>query len=143
MNRPLSVIIQWPRITVLFLFLISLLITIPAWAQKRDRKQNIISGEVSAISKNFIAVIYSRDEAKRSENEIALPLSKDFVVEHKRNLSEINVGDLVDLEFEEYTEDTPEGPVTTRVAVVVRFLRSAPKKIEPFTFEPEEGEPAE
>lgn len=125
------------RIMILFLLLtaVSCQLSAVLWAQKAGRKLNVISGEVSAVTKNFIAVVYSRNEADGSEKEIAMPLSKDAVVEHKRSLSEIKVGDLVDLEFEEYTEETLEGPVTTRVAIVVRFLRAAAKQVQPFTFE--------
>ena len=131
------------RTTGLILIILSLLISIPALAQKAGRKINIISGEVSAVSKDFIAVVYRSDEAKGSAEEIALPVAKDVVVEHKQSLSQIGAGDMVDVEYEEYTEETPEGPKLKRVAVAVRFLRAAPKLPEPFTFEVEEEEAEE
>ena len=131
------------RTTGLILIILSLLISIPALAQKAGRKINIISGEVSAVSKDFIAVVYRSDEAKGSAEEIALPVAKDVVVEHKQSLSQIGAGDMVDVEYEEYTEETPEGPRSKRVAVAVRFLRAAPKQPEPFTFEVEEEEAEE
>ena len=110
------------RTTGLILIILSLLISIPALAQKAGRKINIISGEVSAVSKDFIAVVYRSDEAKGSAEEIALPVAKDVVVEHKQSLSQIGAGDMVDVEYEEYTEETPEGPRSKRVAVAVRFF---------------------
>ena len=97
------------RTTILFLIVLSLLITIPAWAQKAGRKLNVISGEVSAVSKDFIAVVYRSDKAKGSEEEIALPVANDAVVEHKQSLSQIGIGDMVDVEYEEYIEETPMG----------------------------------
>ena len=102
--------------------------------EKPKKTGNIIkgvSGEVSAISKDFIAVVYKHDEAAGSEEEIALPVAKDVIVEHKKSISEIGVGDLVDVEFAEYIEETTEGPRTKRVAKVIRFIRAAaPKQTE-------------
>mgnify|MGYP001608749020 CR=1 FL=1 len=143
MGRESRVTSHESRTTILFLIILSLLITIPAWAQKAGRKLNVISGEVSAVSKDFIAVVYRSDKAKGSEEEIALPVANDAVVEHKQSLSQIGIGDMVDVEYEEYTEETPDGPKSKRVAVAVRFLRAAPKQPEPFTFEAEEDETGE
>lgn len=94
--------------------------------KKAGRVIKGISGEVSAISKDFIAIVYRRDAAKGTEEEIALPIAKDVIIEHKKNLSEIGVGDMVDVEFEEVTEDTGEGPKSRRAAKVISFLRAAP-----------------
>lgn len=85
-----------------------------------------ISGEVSAISKDFIAVVYRRDEAKGTEEEIALPIAKGVIIEHKKNLSEIGVGDTVNVEFEEVAEEPREGARSKRVARVISFTRAAP-----------------
>ncbi len=132
------------RAAILLLIILSLLIAIPVWAQKAGRKMNIVSGEVSAVSKDFIAVVYRSDKNKGSEEEIALPVALDAVVEHKQSLSQIGIGDMVDVEYEEYSEETPEGPKSKRVAVAVRFLRAAPKpQLEPFTFGNEEEEESE
>ncbi len=133
------------RIVILFFLLsaVSCQLSAVSWAQKAGRKLNVISGEVSAVSKDFIAVVYRSDEVRGSEEEIALPVAKDAVVEHKQSLSQIGIGDMVDVEYEEYTEETPDGPKSKRVAVAVRFLRAAPKQPEPFTFEVEEEETEE
>lgn len=88
-----------------------------------------VSGEVSGISKDFIAIVYRRDEARGSEEEIGLPIATDVILEHKKSLSEIGVGDMVDVEFEEAEEETQEGPRSKRVAKVVRFIRAAPKQV--------------
>lgn len=98
--------------------------------RKTGRIMKGISGEVSAVSNDFIAVVYRRDESKGSEEEIALPLAKDVIVEHKKALSEIGIGDMVDIEFEEIEEETKEGSRSKRVAKVVRFVRAAPKQAE-------------
>ena len=96
--------------------------------KKTGRIMKGVSGEVSAISKDFIAVVYRRDEAKGSEEEIALPVAKDVIVEHKKSIAEIGAGDLVDVELEEYTEETPGGLKSKRVAKVIRFVSAAPKQ---------------
>ena len=95
-------------------------------ARKAARTINVISGEVSAISKDFIAIVYGRNAAKGSEEEIALPIAKDVIIEHKKNLSEIGAGDTVDVEYEEISEETKEGTKSKRVAKVVSFVRAAP-----------------
>ena len=87
-----------------------------------------VSGEVSGISKDFIAIVYRRDETRGSEEEIGLPIAKDVIVEHKKSLSEIAVGDMVDVEFEEAEEETKDGARSRRVAKVVRFIRAAPQE---------------
>lgn len=94
--------------------------------KKAGRVIKGISGEVSAISKDFIAIVYRRDATGGSEEEIALPIAKGVIIEHKKNLSEIGVGDMVNVEFEEVTEDTGEGPRSKRVARVISFVRAAP-----------------
>lgn len=94
--------------------------------KKTGRVVKGISGEVSAISKDFIAIVYRRDEAKGTEEEIALPIAKGVIIEHKKNLSEIAVGDTVNVEFEEVAEETREGARSKRVARVIRFTRAAP-----------------
>lgn len=94
--------------------------------KKTERVIKGISGEVSAISKDFIAIVYRRDEAKGTEEEIALPIAKGVIIEHKKNLSEIAVGDTVNVEFEEVAEEAREGARLKRVAKVISFTRAAP-----------------
>lgn len=96
-------------------------------AKKPGRVIKGISGEVSAISKDFIAIVYRRDEAKGTEEEVALPIAKDAIIEHKKSLSEIGVGDMVNVEFEEVTEETDSGFRSKRIARVISFTRAAPK----------------
>lgn len=100
------------------------------FAQGKD-KRKAITGEVSAISKDFIAIVYNRNQERGSEEEIALPLAKNVIIEHKKSLSEIAVGDMVSVEFEEMSEsDERGGERTKRTARVLSFVRAAPKKTE-------------
>lgn len=89
-----------------------------------------VSGEVSAIGKDYIAIVYNRDMKKGTEEEIMLSIAKDIKLEHKRSLSEIGAGDTVEVQFEEVTEQTNEGPRTKRIAKVIRFIRAAVKQPE-------------
>lgn len=85
----------------------------------------IVSGEVSGIGRDFIAVVYNRDEAKGTEEEIALPIAKDVILEHRKSLEQIAVGDLVDVQFEDVKEETKEGTKTKRIARVITFVKAA------------------
>lgn len=116
----------------LFIASIGLCAVALAFAQDKEAKKaggviKGISGEVSAISKDFIAIVYRRDEAKGTEEEVALPIAKDVIIEHKKSLAEIGAGDMVNVEFEEVAEETDQGPRSKRVAKVISFLRAAPK----------------
>lgn len=84
-----------------------------------------VSGEVSSVSKDFIAIVYRRDAAKGTEEEVAFPIAKDVKIEHKKSLGQIGIGDMVDVQFEEVTEETKEGIKSKRVAKVITFLRAA------------------
>lgn len=107
--------------------------------KKAGRAIKGVSGEVSGIGKDFISVVYHRDEEVGIEKEIMFPISKTIIVEHKQNISQISLGDLVDIEFQEVTEESQNGIKTKLEAKVIRFVRSAQKK--PQTFKrPEPGE---
>ena len=60
-----------------------------------------VMGEVSAITPNFIAIVYRREEEKGVAYEIALPIDKEVRIVHKKNLKEIEVGDTVRVRFAE------------------------------------------
>lgn len=127
---------------IIFMVLIFCVSTV-AFAQEREkntaRKIKGISGEVSGISKDFISIIYHRDEGTGIEKEIMLPISKTIIVEHKQSISQISIGDLVDVEFEEVSEEGKDGIKIKLEAKVIRFVRSAQKKPQAFK-RPEPGE---
>lgn len=104
-----------------------------------SRKMKGINGEVSGINKDFISIVYHRDEVTGVEKEIMFPISKTVIVEHKQNISQINVGDLVDVEFEEVSEEGKDGVKIKLEVKVIRFVRSAQKKPQVFK-RPEPGE---
>ncbi|MDD5466036.1 MAG: hypothetical protein PHP73_06850 [Candidatus Omnitrophica bacterium] len=100
-----------------------------------------IEGQVSAVNKNGIAVVYSRDLAKGLEKEIFLPLDNSIRLVHKKRLEDISVGDTVSVQYEEVTRgEAKEGLVKTLKGITVTFLKPAPKKPEVPVMESEEGE---
>jgi hypothetical protein len=99
-----------------------------------------IEGEVSAVNKNGIAVVYKRDLTKGTEYEIFLPLDDKVKIAHKRKIDEISVGDIVKVQYDEITEEAREGPRKTLKGVTVTFLKPAPKKPESPVVESDEEE---
>jgi len=91
-------------------------------SQKTVMKE--IQGKVSAISNNFIAVVYAENKEKGSEEEIALPIAKDVNLEHVKSLHQIEAGDRVKVQYEEVQEG---GKVIERKAKVITFLGPARK----------------
>jgi hypothetical protein len=99
---------------------------------RREVFSRQVSGRVSGISKNFIAVEYAADS--RGAREIALSMDKDTKGVN-RNLKEIGVGDRVSVIYDEITEtkkgETPK--VRKRLAKSVEFRKAA----EPMPQEPD------
>jgi hypothetical protein len=97
-----------------------------------------ISGQVSGISANFIAVLYDKD--KKRSYEMALIIDKNTKVEHKNKLKEIQIGDTVLVKYAETTKtykvETEKGQkkdvtkVLGRQVKTVVFLQAAPKGLQ-------------
>ena len=86
-----------------------------------------IEGKISAISKNYIVIVYKSE--KEREYEVLLPLdSQKTKIEHKKDLSALNIGDTVSIEYEDAKEDAPEGQRMRRKAKVISFVSPAPPK---------------
>jgi len=119
-----------------------LALTASGFAQeaKKSTVEKTVSGEVSGISPNFIAIIYGQD--KKTSYEMALPIDKNTKVERKDSLKEIGAGDTVSVKYEEITqahkEKTQKGKekeVTKtlgRLAKVITFVKAAPKELQSF-----------
>jgi len=97
---------------------------------KRTSVKKELQGEVTWISKtgDRIAIVFSRDEASRSEQEILLPVDKNTVLHHKTSIGDINIGDTVSIQYEEVTEESAEGVNSKRTAKAIYFVRAAQKK---------------
>jgi len=83
-----------------------------------------IQGEVSGINKRNITVIYNRNEAAGTEEEMMVSINKGTQLMHKRNYSEIKEGDLVNVEYEEQVVQLDDGKQETRlVAKAIKFVK--------------------
>lgn len=102
-----------------------------------------IQGEVAGISQDSIAIVYNRNEATGEEYEMSFPVDKGVSIAHKRNIKEIAVGDIVNVQYEEVTEkydDQEKEPEINRKAAVITFLKPAIKTPEPLEDDTEEEE---
>lgn len=99
------------------------------------------SGTISALSKNFIAVVTGVDPMTKVGTESAFNLDANVRIVHKRSIDEIGVGDTVKVGYEETVKMT-DGKRTSRSTMVksITFLRAAPK--EQVSKEPEPKQPA-
>ena len=82
-------------------------------------------GEVSYITKRSISLVTSRDSQKGEETEILLPYGKDLVVEHKKNLSEIQTGDIVKVKYTDEIIDYGDKQENKIEAKVITFMNPA------------------
>ena len=89
-----------------------------------------VQGEISAITKDFIAVVYKQDKKNDREYEMALPIGKDVRLVHKKRLDEIKEGDIVAIQYEEkitrykdYKGEEKEH--SQRRAKLIKFLKPA------------------
>ena len=80
----------------------------------------IISGEVSGITKNSVSIIYNRDYDTGMEYEILLPFDETIKLNHKKDLSEIKTGDLISIEYEK----PAEGSKKMAKARTINFIQS-------------------
>jgi hypothetical protein len=105
---------------------------------KKITLEKTVSGDVSGISPNFIAILYGQD--KKTSYEMALVIDKNTKVERKKSLKEIGAGDTVSVKYEETTqthkEKTEKGKekditkILVRLAKVVSFVKAAPKELQ-------------
>jgi hypothetical protein len=104
---------------------------------KRFSEMKEIQGEVVWIKPGrAIAIVYQRDIENHTEEEILLPLDKDVELEHKKDISQISVGDTVTVQYEEITEEKEAETRQMRKAKKIIFVKPAVKK--PVTTQPEE-----
>jgi hypothetical protein len=103
-------------VTILVFGLIGL---VKAEEERLERVSKQISGEISGISSNFIAVVYGSDS--QTSYEMALNIGKDVKLEYIKSLSEIGVGDTVKVTYDALYQIDKEGKK--------RLINNEPKKI--------------
>jgi hypothetical protein len=121
-------------LTAMALFTAAL--SIPASAQDKDKEKNKaepvinltakeVQGEVSYITKRSISLVTSRNKESGEETEILLPYGKNLVIEHKKNLSEIQSGDVIKVKYTEESIDYGDRQEIKIEAKVVTFMNPA------------------
>lgn len=84
-----------------------------------------ITGQVSAISKNFIAVIYQTN--KNSESEMGIYIEGAPQLEHVKDLSQIQAGDTVTVHYDKVSEkDADDKEFARHVVKKIIFVKKAP-----------------
>ena len=104
-------------------------------AQETEQKAPIsvvsekVTGQVSAVSKDFIAVVYQTD--KNSENEIGLYIEGTPKIERFQDFEQIEAGDTVTVEYEKISTKDQEGKEFTKhIAKKIILLKKAPPVVE-------------
>jgi len=102
-----------------------------AEAPKTETVSKTVTGIVSGISYNFIAVMFGQDEKGEVAQEMAFNVDKSVKIEHKSDIGSIKAGDTVSVAYEETTQTSKDGVKTSkRMAKAITFLRPAQVKPE-------------
>jgi hypothetical protein len=80
-----------------------------------------VSGEVSAIGKRYISVVYNTDYDTGTEYEVMIPITENTVYSHTKGLSDIKRGDLVSIQYKK----PAEGSKGTASAETISFIQAA------------------
>lgn len=116
-------------------FLVLILVFVLSAEAGEPRKEvysKHLSGEVSGISSNFVAILYGVDNERQTSMEMAFTIDKDAKVDGKKSLSEITPGDTVSVAYEETTQTDEKGYTRVKERVVKRitFIKRVPKEYE-------------
>jgi hypothetical protein len=99
---------------------------------KREVVFKEVTGRVSGLSSNFIAVVYGSDDKNKASLEAAFKLDKDLRIVHKGSLKDIMMGDTVKVGFEETKETFADASTTRSVkAKTITFLQHVQKDLLP------------
>ena len=84
-----------------------------------------ITGQVSAISKDYVAVIYQT--GKNSENEMGIYIEGTPELERVKDLGQIQAGDTVTVEYDKVSEkDKEDNEFARHVVKKIIFVKKAP-----------------
>ena len=87
-----------------------------------------VQGEVAYVSKDYISIIYQRSEDQTEEYEMMLSIDEALELTRVASLDKLNIGDTVTIDYDEITEEYPDGPRSRRKAKNVAFTRPAAKE---------------
>jgi hypothetical protein len=125
---------QRHSILIIFAFLLISCLCWPAKGSSQQAKDEVkrtsvikeVTGEVTWLRKNRIVIVFKRDKEHGTEEEMLLPIAEDVRIIHKKKLDEISAGDTVMVQYEELTEEWPDGKKSRQlVAKTITFLHPA------------------
>ena len=90
--------------------------------------QKEVQGEISDIGKDYISIVYNQDTEKGIEYEMRLPIDENIKFEHRKNLKEFVVGDIIKVEFEDAAQAEAGKVKLKRKVKVVSFVGPSAKK---------------
>jgi hypothetical protein len=96
-----------------------------------SRTGSKITGTIGNIAKNSIAVVYKRDEAKGEEFEMLFPIDKNLKIVHKKSVSELSVGDTVEVQYEDVVTERKGRQEGKRNTAVITFISPGETVAEP------------
>jgi hypothetical protein len=99
--------------------------------EKVTKVSNKITGQISNIDTKTFAVVYDRNEATGEEFEMLFPIDKDLRVVHKNSFSELKVGDMVEVQFEDVATEKKDRKEGKRTNLVVTFVSPGAAIVEP------------
>jgi hypothetical protein len=79
-----------------------------------------VNGEISGISKKKISMIYDKDYDTGTEYENMVLIDDMTQLRHKKDLSELKIGDLVSIEYEKPGENSKH----KALAIAITFIQS-------------------
>ena len=90
--------------------------------------QKEVQGEISDIGKDYISIVYNQDTEKGIEYEMRLPIDENIKFEHRKNLKEFVVGDIIKVEFEDAAQAEAGKVELRRKVKVISFVSPSAKK---------------
>ncbi len=122
------------KITVTAVIFLSFTCLLSAQEAKTEKKietrEKEVSGKITSLSSNFLAVESGIDQNEGAALESAFNLDKNVRVIHKKNLKELNIGDTVSVGYEETIETMEDGRKMRKSAVkTITFLNPAPVEV--------------
>ena len=122
------------KIAVTAVIFLSLTCLLSAQEAKTEKKFEVrlkeVSGKITSLSPNFLAVETGIDQKEGAALESAFNLGKDVRIVHKKNLKELNIGDTVSVGYEETVETMEDGRKMRKSSVkTITFLNPAPVEI--------------
>ena len=107
-----------------------------AGTDKVELVTKTITGEISGISSNFIALLCGVDSQSGAAKEMAFNLDKNLQIEHKNSLKDLMLEDMVDIVYDEITVTDKEGKVSIKRQVrLISFLKRPEKPLEDVTLD--------